>query len=97
MDRNGRALMKGTNYKRKLPSGRTTWCLGIDDGKDENGKRKRIFKSGFRLEGDADNELTRLMQELNSRTPTSRPEDPGRVSRSVARRIRHAQGSAQDA
>ena len=31
--------------------------LGIDVGRDENGKRKRIFKSGFRLEGDADNEL----------------------------------------
>jgi hypothetical protein len=47
--------MKGTTYKRKLPSGRTTWCLGIDVGKDETGKRKGIFKSGFRLEDDADN------------------------------------------
>ncbi len=63
--------MKGTTYKRsKLPSGRTTWCLGIDVGKDGTGKRKRIFKSGFRLEDDADNELTRLMQEMNVGTVT---------------------------
>jgi integrase len=62
--------MKGTTYKRKLPSGRITWCLGIDVGRDENGKRKRIFKSGFRLEDDADKELTRLMQEMNEGTLT---------------------------
>jgi integrase len=62
--------MKGTTYKRKLPSGRTTWCLGIDLGKDDQGKRKRIFKSGFRLESDAETEMTRLMQELNSGTLT---------------------------
>jgi integrase len=62
--------MKGTTYKRKLPSGKITWCLGIDVGKDENGKRKRIFKSGFRREGDAENERTRLMQEMNAGTLT---------------------------
>jgi integrase len=62
--------MKGTTYKRKLPSGKTTWCLGIDVGKGEDGKRKRIFKSGFRLEGDAEKELTRLMQEMNEGTLT---------------------------
>src|SRR5271166_2143309 len=62
--------MKGTTYKRKLPSGRITWCLGIDVGKDENGKRKRIFKSGFRREGDAEDELNRLMQEMSAGTLT---------------------------
>src|SRR5260370_3753868 len=60
--------MKGTTYKRKLPSGRVAWCVGVDVGKDENGKRQRIFKSGFRRQADADAELMRLMQELNSGT-----------------------------
>jgi len=89
--------MKGTTYKRKLPSGGSL-VSGIDVGKDEDGKRKRIFKSGFRLDGDADNELTRLMQELNSGTLTKPdPRTSGRVSRPVARRIRYSQGGAQDA
>ncbi len=60
--------MKGTTYKRKLPSGRISWCLGIDLGRDQNGKRKRIFKSGFRRQGDADDELRRILQELNEGT-----------------------------
>jgi integrase len=62
--------MKGTTYKRKLPSGRTTWCLGIDLGKDKNGKRQRVFKSGFKRECDAQDELTRLMAEMNEVTFT---------------------------
>ena len=60
--------MKGTTYKRKLPSGHVSWCLGIDLGKDPSGKRQRIFKSGFRRQGDADEELRRLLQELNEGT-----------------------------
>ncbi len=60
--------MKGTTYKRKLPSGRISWCLGIDLGRDQNGKRQRIFKSGFRREGDADNELRRILQEFTEGT-----------------------------
>jgi integrase len=62
--------MKGTTYKRKLPSGRTTWCLGIDLGKDKGGKRQRVFKSGFRREVDAQDELTKLMAEMNEGTFT---------------------------
>ncbi|MGD1096344.1 MAG: tyrosine-type recombinase/integrase [Bryobacteraceae bacterium] len=57
--------MKGTTYKRKLPSGRISWCLGIDLGRDQHGKRRRIFKSGFRRQGDADDELRRILHELN--------------------------------
>ncbi len=60
--------MKGTTYKRKLPSGRVSWCLGIDLGRDRNGKRKRIFKSGFRRECDAQDELRRILQEFDEGT-----------------------------
>lgn len=57
--------MKGCVFKRVLPSGKISWGYSIDVGKDENGKRKQIFKSGFRRQGDADTELTRLLQEKN--------------------------------
>jgi integrase len=60
--------MKGTTYKRKLPSGRISWCLGIDLGRDHNGKRQRIFKSGFRREDDANKELRRILRELDEGT-----------------------------
>ena len=60
--------MKGTTYKRKLPSGKTSWCLGIDLGRDKNGKRQRIFKSGFRREDDADKELRRILRDLDEGT-----------------------------
>lgn len=64
----GRETMKGTTYKRKLPSGKISWCLGIDLGRDKNGRRRRIFKSGFRLEDDADKELRRILRELDEGT-----------------------------
>lgn len=70
--------MKGTTYKRKLPSGRISWCLGIDLGKGPDGKRQRIFKSGFRRQADADDELRRILHELNEGTLTK--PDPRTVS-----------------
>ena len=57
--------MKGCVFKRVLRSGKISWGYSIDVGKDEAGKRKQIFKSGFRRQGDADAELTRLLQEKN--------------------------------
>jgi hypothetical protein len=60
--------MKGSTFKRKLPSGKTGWCVQLDTGKDANGRRKRIFKSGYRRQADADAELTRLVQEFNEGT-----------------------------
>jgi hypothetical protein len=39
--------MNGCVVKRTLPSGRITWGYSIDVGKDEGGRRKQIFKSGF--------------------------------------------------
>ncbi len=55
--------MKGCTFKRTLPSGRIVWGYSIDAGKDENGQRKRIFKSGFKLERDAEKELHAKLNE----------------------------------
>jgi len=55
--------MNGCVFKRTLPSGRVTWGYSIDAGKDENRKRKQIFKSGFKRKGDADDALRRKLNE----------------------------------
>jgi integrase len=60
--------MKGSTFKRRLPSGKMAWCYSVDNGKDADGKRKRIFKSGFRRQKDAEAELNRILQELNEGT-----------------------------
>lgn len=57
--------MKGTTYKRRLASGAMTWCFQVDAGTDENGKRIRIAKTGFKREQDAHAELTRIQQQKN--------------------------------
>jgi integrase len=56
--------VNGCVFKRALPSGSITWGYSIDAGKDENGKRKQIFKSGFARKGDAQ---TALRQKLNQK------------------------------
>jgi len=58
--------MNGTVFKRTLPSGSVTWGYSIDAGKDENGKRKRIFKSGYTRKGDADTALRQLLNEKDA-------------------------------
>jgi integrase len=55
--------MNGCTFKRTLPSGRITWGYSIDAGKDENGKRKQIFKSGFERKKDADDALCQKLNE----------------------------------
>jgi integrase len=55
--------MNGCTFKRTLPSGRITWGYSIDAGKDENGKRKQIFKSGFERKKDADDALRQKLNE----------------------------------
>jgi integrase len=55
--------MNGCVFKRKLPSGRVTWGYSIDAGKDANGKRQQIFKSGFDRKSDADSALRKLLNE----------------------------------
>src|ERR1019366_9319108 len=57
--------MTGCTFKRILPSGKISWGYSIDAGRDENGKRKQIFKSGFSRKLDADIELARLVNERN--------------------------------
>lgn len=49
--------MNGCVFKRELPSGRITWGYVIDAGKDENGKRKQIQKTGFGCKKAADKAL----------------------------------------
>jgi integrase len=58
--------MNGCVFKRKLPSGRIVWGFSIDAGRDENGKRKQIFKSGFKLERDAERELRNKLREKDA-------------------------------
>lgn len=58
--------MNGCIFKRKLPSGRITWGYSVDAGKDENGRRKQIFKSGFDRKGDADTALRRMLNEKDA-------------------------------
>lgn len=58
--------MNGCVFKRVLPSGKISWGYSIDAGKDENGKRKQIFKSGYSRKGDADNALRVLLNEKDA-------------------------------
>jgi len=55
--------VKGCTFKRKLPSGKITWGYSIDAGQDANGKRQRIFKSGFTLKGKAEDALREKLNE----------------------------------
>jgi integrase len=57
--------MKGCTFKRVLPSGRISWGYVVDAGRDETGKRKQIFKSGFARKFDADIELAKLVNDRN--------------------------------
>ena len=55
--------MNGCVFKRKLPSGTITWGYSIDVGKDETGKRKQIFKSGFETMKAAGDALRKKLNE----------------------------------
>src|ERR1035437_491917 len=58
--------MNGCTFKRTLPSGTITWGYSIDAGKDENGKRKQIFVSGFERKTDAENALRSKLNEKDA-------------------------------
>jgi len=55
--------MTGCTFKRVLRSGRVVWGFSLDAGKDENGRRRQIYRSGFARKADADAELTKLLSE----------------------------------
>jgi integrase len=55
--------MTGCVFKRQLPSGSVTWGYSIDAGKDESGRRKQIFKSGFTRKGEAADALRQKLNE----------------------------------
>ena len=55
--------MTGCTFKRKLPSGRVVWGFSIDAGKDDAGRRKRIYRSGYKFQRDAEAALRRVAQE----------------------------------
>ncbi len=54
--------MRGTVYKKPLPSGTVRWQLQVDAGRDKNGKRIRITKS-FARKRAADDALAHLLGE----------------------------------
>lgn len=58
--------MKGCTFKRTLPSGSITWGYSIDIGRDESGKRKQIFKSGYKTKGEADTALRNKLNEKDA-------------------------------
>ena len=60
------AEMHRYTFERSLPSGRVTWGYSIDAGKNENRKRKQIFKSGFEWKGDADDALRQKVHEKDA-------------------------------
>jgi integrase len=66
--------MKGCTFKRRLRSGRTVWGFSVDAGPDDNGRRTRVFKSGFKLERDAEAALLRVRQQLEQ--GLAAPPDP---------------------
>jgi integrase len=44
------------------------WYFVVDAGRDENGKRKQKWHSGFRTKGEAKAEMVRVMNEMNNGT-----------------------------
>ena len=54
--------MKGSVFKRKLPSGRVVWIASLDIGRDERGTRIRITKS-FGRKGEAQDALDEIKRQ----------------------------------
>lgn len=58
--------MKGCTFKRHLPSGKIVWGYSVDAGRDEKGNCKRVYKSGYEFKRDAEADLLRVLQEMES-------------------------------
>ena len=61
--------MKGTVYKRVLPSGTIAWAYSVYLGRDEGGKVVRRFKGGFATKTEADNECNQVLNDLRNGLP----------------------------
>ena len=61
--------MKGTVYKRVLPSGTVAWAYSVYLGRDEGGKVIRKFKGGFETKTEADNECNQVLNDLRNGLP----------------------------
>jgi len=61
--------MKGTVYKRVLPSGTVAWAYSVYLGRDEGGKVTRKFKGGFATKTEADNECNQVLNDLRNGLP----------------------------
>ena len=66
--------MKGSTFKKTLPSGKIKWGYSIDVGKDENGVRKRLYNCTFEREKDADAALARVLGEKGLSGDLTKPD-----------------------
>src|SRR5215471_14564528 len=57
----------GTVTKRPRASGRAHWGYVFDVGKDQNGKRRQITKSGFKTEHEAQDALEEAIKEYREK------------------------------
>ena len=65
--------MRGTVYKRRNRTGRIRWAYIFDLGKDENGQRRQLTKSGFKTEREAQAALDKAR--VDHRDQPARPEE----------------------
>ena len=69
--------MTGSTFKRTTRSQVVTWGYSIYLGKDEGGKVKRQFKSGFETEREAKKELRSALNALDGYNPLATPKNLG--------------------
>jgi integrase len=65
--------MRGTVSKRINRAGRARWAYVFDIGKDEDGKRRQITKSGFETKREAQDALTKAMEEQQGKSANPEP------------------------
>ena len=56
--------MKGCVFKRRLKTGRVVWAFSVDVEKEDSGRRRRVYKSGFLFQRDAEAARQRVLHEL---------------------------------
>jgi hypothetical protein len=68
--------VKGTVSKRLNCAGRARWAYVFDLGKDQNGKRRQMTKSGFLTQREAQDALSVAMAKARNAPPSETPESP---------------------